>query len=242
MTMVALIDYTGFGMGPEYAARLLAFTKSTRLNMSPDALDDFMNVKPWREIEEEISYMVTTLPSSWEFVSLTFLVSNVSRACAQQITRTRTASYAMQAQRVVDVRNSGYHIPEKLSGDARTQFCNIMDDAIGNYAYLMDRDLAPEDAREVLPMGIHCNLVVKHNLRSLVDTVAKRRSLRVQSEYRGVAQAMKDRTIEAWPWAAPFFVHKRDAALEMIEAVAAALPKEEKIKLAKAVDLIRTED
>lgn len=234
---VQIIDYTGFGMGPEYAARLLAFTKATRLNMTPGLLDEMMNAKPWAIVEEELSYMAFTLPSSWEFVSVTFLVSEVSRACAQQITRTRTASYAMQAQRIVDVRDAGYHVPD-LDDEASFNFHESMQEAISNYSALRDSGMKPEDAREVLPIGIHCNLVVKHNLRSLVDLVAKRRSLRVQSEYRGVVEEMRSTTVAVWPWAEQFFRDKHEMALESLEAIAKSNPSL-RIPIAKAVDLIR---
>jgi thymidylate synthase ThyX len=104
MPEVSIIDYTGKGSRDEswHAARLLAFTKNTRLQMNPDGFKEFEDM-PVQSIAEEIAYMATTIPSSWEFVDVTFLMTDLSRATAQQVTRTRTASFAMQSQRVTEM-------------------------------------------------------------------------------------------------------------------------------------------
>src|SRR4051812_15472393 len=110
---VNLVSFTGDGhpTGPShYAAALLAFSKNTRLQMTPDGFSTWLN-KPYDELMTELDYMVSTIPSSHEFVDLTFSIENVTRACAQQITRTRTASYAMQSQRVTDVSSMGFRVP-----------------------------------------------------------------------------------------------------------------------------------
>ena len=64
---VSLISYT-----PD-AVELMIFTKNTRLNMNPKGLDE---IKNWSEEKkmEELKYMSTTIPSSWEFSDLTFVI------------------------------------------------------------------------------------------------------------------------------------------------------------------------
>ena len=93
MPKVQLIDFTGRGRSDEewYAADLLIFTKATRLEMRPELYDVIHGWSKQRTMEE-LEYMAKTIRSSWEFVDLTFLVSGITRACAQQMTRTRTAS------------------------------------------------------------------------------------------------------------------------------------------------------
>lgn len=237
MPTVKAIEWTGMPSS-QVAARLLAFTKNTRLSMSPEGFDEWMD-RPWEDIDNELTYMVATLPSSWEFVSVTFFIGEVSRACAQQITRTRTASYAMQAQRVVDVRDAGYHVPESLNEEGQERFREMANQSIANYAAMLDEGMKPEDARELLPIGMHSNIVVRHNLRSLVDLVSKRKSLRVQSEYRGIISQMEAETKRIWPWSGRFFLDRHERALRMLEAIAETNPSL-RIDIAKAVDLIRT--
>src|SRR5690606_4695576 len=87
MAKVSLIDITA------NAVDKLIFSKQTRLRMEPGLLAD-IGTWPQDKVAEELRGMARTIRSSWEFVSLTFLVENTTRAIAQQITRTRTASYA----------------------------------------------------------------------------------------------------------------------------------------------------
>ena len=246
MSNVDLIDFTGGGSrDPLYAARVLVFTKNTRLNMSPGAFREIMDdhdVWPAERIAEEIAYMATTIPSSWEFASMTFLISGVSRATAQQITRTRTAVFAMQSQRVTDMSDVTW---DKRGGS----FDYFMEGAIEQYGIKVEEGMPLEDARDLLPIGVHCNLAAKYNLRALVDLCRARESLRVQGAFRDVCRKMKEECLAVWPWAAPFFVAPNAQAVDMIEAVARELAEIEGTtgalykglagRLAKAADLVK---
>jgi flavin-dependent thymidylate synthase len=238
---VSLVDATGFNFsgkeGPaRYAAALLAFTKNTRLQMSPGGLADW-KVKPYDELMAELDYMVNTIPSSWEFVDLTFSIENVTRACAQQITRTRTGSYAMQSQRVTDVSSMGFRVPPnaKVPSNYRTTDGLLKD----LYREFLAEGEEPEDARAILPMNIQCNLIAKYNLRTWVELVLARQSLRAQDEYREVVKQMVDAVREVYPWIDKFLVPKHDKAIKIIEEIAQTLGTEQKRALAKAADLIR---
>lgn len=243
---VQLIDYTGKdSLDSLYAARMLVFSKSTRLNMTPMLLQA-VGQMPVEEVYKELDYMSKTIPSSWEFVDLTFLISDVSRACAQQITRTRNASFAMQSQRVTDISSATYLVPNDESFDDESNalyYQSCMDDAIYNYKSALDRGISLENARNLLPIGIHCNLLAKYNLRAFVDLVRKRQSLRVQDEYRDVITQMLDCTMDIWPWVHNFTRPKKYASIELIEEVAstANLTDEQKRNLAKAADLLKVE-
>lgn len=226
------------------ALSLLLFTKQTRLNMTPDLMDE---IESWPEEKKfaEIEYMAKTIPSSWEFVDVTFLVSGISRACAQQMTRTRNASFAMQSQRVADVSQMSVHTPDRIAEDKVKlgQYNAAVNAAVGSYKRMIDDGFSPEDARGVLPMNITCNLVAKYNLRSFVDLMKTRTSLRAQGEYADVARAMKSCVLCVWPWAEPFFADKHATAIEMLEKVSKDLGitagKGHAWEIAKAIDLIR---
>lgn len=245
---VDLIDFTGAGTAdPQWrAARLLAFTKNTRLNMNPDGFQRFLDM-PLEDLKEELGYIVNTLPSSWEFVDATFVIREVSRACAQQITRTRWSpmeadifgSYAMQAQRVTDVSDAPAYVPEALTGDDRAFYEECLEHQLDDYRDALDRGIHQEDARGLLPMHMSSNLVVKFNLRSLAELCRKRSSIRVQGEYNEVVRQMRELLIRQWPWVEPFFAMKETLASAIIEEVARELPRELKMKLAKAADLIK---
>ena len=228
------------------AAQLLVFTKSTRLNMTPDSFVNAMNTMT-EDLEEELKYMAGTIPSSWEFVDVTFLLSDVSRAAAQQITRTRNASFAMQSLRVVDGSDLGYENPfdEELQPELFWHFDEEVQRIQRSYTALLDKGATPQDARGILPLNIHCNLVAKYNLRAFVELCQKRESLRTQGEYADLVQQMKHQVLQVWPWAEPFFVPKHQAAIEMLEEVVRLVGMEVGKgygwQIAKAIDLLRND-
>lgn len=241
---VKLIEFTGKGRVNEriYAARLLQFTKNTRLEMTPAAFEDFMAAKfDMAALYEELDYMGSTIASSWEFVDLTFAISGVSRACAQQITRTRTASYAMQSQRVTNMADVTCHVPASVPPEQLVHYQLALSTSLASYQKLVDAGVSLEDARGVLPMNTCSNLLAKYNFRAWVDLIRARDSLRVQSEYRDVIQGMREEVIKVWPWAKVFIVPKAEKAIALIEALAKELPQEQRTRLAKAADLIKKE-
>lgn len=237
MPKVSLLYYTGMeSPDPYYAARILTFTKNTRLNMTPEGFDVFLG-KPVEWLEQEIDYMSKTIRSALEFVDVTFLIQGVSRATAQQITRTRNASYQMQSQRVSDMREAEWD-----PGDHD----EAMRRSIQDYSELVDYGVSLEDARDVLPIGLHCNLVAKYNLRSAVDVIRARESARVQGPYREVAAQMKAEILRVWPWAAPFFTDPHELAIKMLNEAVDELKGQGAVysgtagSIAKAIDLIRS--
>ena len=236
---VSLLWFTGKGTNDETygAARLLAYTKNTRLQMTPDGYEAFEQM-PIEDLDRELQYMSNTIPSSWEFVDVIFSINNVSRACAQQITRTRTASFAMQSQRVTDMTSVSYHVPESVKD--KDAYIDGMEIALSEYKWSVDRGESLEDARGLLPINVHCNIVAKYNLRSLVDLLRARDSMRVQGEYQMVARQMREAVFAVWPWAIPFFDPKDKKAIALIEEVAATMTdKHLKMQLAKAADLLK---
>lgn len=251
---VNLIYYPGVETQDEwFAAALLAFTKSTRLKMSPDGLATFFS-KPDKELEEEMKYMATSIPSSWEFVDLIFIAENVTRATAQQITRTRHGTFAMQSQRVTDMSDVTWDdhsdAPkigmEDVMPGVTVSFDECMQAQVENYSDFVKAGMPLEDARDLLPIGVHCNLVAKYNLRTLVELVrARERSLRVQGPYQDFVRQMREQVETVWPWSKYFFADPIATAREMLAEVARDLQKEGGAmyaghagKIAKALDLL----
>lgn len=233
-----------------FAAGLLAFTKNTRLQMTPDGFGKFATMEPG-ELGKEIEYMSTSIPSSWEFVDMIFAINGVSRATAQQITRTRTGTFAMQSQRVTDMRDVTWdsHSGENKEAGYSVStdwYDNNMKEAINSYGVAIDHGMALEDARDLLPIGVHCNLVAKYNLRTLVELVRSReRSLRVQGPYQEVVRSMREQVEAVWPWVHHFFADPHEKARAMLAEVAKALQSEGGAMykghagtIAKALDLL----
>lgn len=200
------------------AEDVLIFTKNTRLNMSPEGLDEIRSWPQERKFKE-LEYMATTLPSSWEFVDLIFAIEGVTRAFTHQLVRTRTGSYAQQAMRVANMSDFRYLTGPTIERNmnARDIYNDGMVAIKEAYSSLLKiKGVLPEDARGILPTNIHTNIVAKFNLRSFCDLVRKRSSGRVQEEYAEVVEKMVLEVTSIWPWSLMFIRDQKFAALERL--------------------------
>lgn len=233
---VSLVSHT-----PE-AAELLIFTKSTRLTLTANLLDE---IRSWPEDRkrEELAYMARTIPSSWEFVDYVFSVEGVSRAYTHQQVRTRAGSYAQQTMRVLEMGDFDYVFTERnLSDPTTVEWIERHNAATREtYAALLARGQAPEDARGILPTNIATNIVCKFNLRTLSELARSRTGGRTQDEYRRVINAMIDAVLLVHPWAGEFLFPRGRNVFTEIEALADTLSQERRAALLKAVDALRKE-
>ena len=240
-----IIDCTGFAAeDPEaYAADILIFTKNTRLQMSPDSLAKIQEWS-WEEKFEALKYIANTIPSSHEFIDYTFMIEGVTRAFTHQLVRTRTASFAQQTMRVLDVGGWKYgtgpsvRIRSRLLGKYEKEMANIAD----TYDELVDGGVAIEDARGILPTNIHTNIVMKLNMRNFVDLVRKRSSPRVQGEYRDVLDAMKRQVLAVHPFVSLFIDRTFErAAKDLDDELATMDDREKATRMLKLVDQLRSQ-
>jgi flavin-dependent thymidylate synthase len=211
MPTVKIIDYTGAGSAdPLYAARLLAYTKNTRLEQGSETMATFGAMSE-NQLLVELEYISTTIRSSWEFVDVTFQIKGVTRAFTHQLVRTRTASYAQQAQRVVDMSSFAAEKPATVTAqpEASVVWDSVIRTIAQGYGAMQDVGIPNQDCRGLLPTNVHTNIVTKMNLRTLADLIGKRKNLRAQGEYADVARQMEAGVLEIWPWAEPFLNPKR---------------------------------
>lgn len=224
---VSLIDYTGFGHpNPMFAAALLAYTKNTRLEQGEDGFARFLAMTS-EQLEPELKYIAGTLRSSWEFVSFVFQINDVTRAFTHQFVRTRTASYAQQAMRVIDASDNGVLTPAAISAHPNfgilQTWSSAVDDVMDAYKTLLGNGVAAQDARGLLPTNILTNICAKMNLRTLADLVGKRQNLRAQGEYADVVREMARCVLEVMPWTQPFLYPERTQTPALDQMLKAAL-------------------
>jgi flavin-dependent thymidylate synthase len=244
---VTLLDYTGAGnLDPaRYAANILVYTRSTRLKMSPGLLDE-IKMKSYVEIMEELRQMADTLPSSWEFIHFTFLIEEVTRAFTHQLVRTRTASYAQQAMRIVPMEGFTYEIGPSIAKDE--DLSSIYNATMGatnaSYQMLLKRGAKTEDARGILPTNIHTNINMSINMRNFINMARKRASIRVQDEYKSVVDAMLIEIQRVYPWFHIFYKNDEVQGMRDLQDMIndnKKLSEEEKMAMFKKIDLLRTE-
>jgi len=253
---VSLIDYTGSGHEDpaDYAATVLIFTKSTRLEMKPGLFDEiWTNWDSARKLAE-LKYMANTIPSSWEFVDYTFMIEGVTRAFTHQFVRSRQFSFAQQTMRVLNVEGwdylTGPSIDSRLlkTGEKDATIKDSYDGAMtfiaDSYDEMIDAGANIEDARGILPTNILTNIVAKCNMRTFVELVRKRSSPRTQDEYRRVLDAMKEEVRKVHPWITLFVERDFDRAAndlcnEIKVLSETGLSKDVATRLIKYVDQMR---
>jgi len=203
---VTLIDWTGAGSSDKlYAARLLAYTKNTRLTQGEETRAK-MDAMTETELMIELDYMSKTIRSSWEMVDVKFEIQGVTRAFTHQLVRTRYGvSFAQQAQRVVDMSNFETRLPETVKRFGKASVWDATMDMIAKtYQNLMAAGVPAQDARGVLPTNVLTNIIARFDLRAFADLCGKRDNPRAQDEYTDVVIAMKAEVYKIWPWAKLF--------------------------------------
>lgn len=147
--------------------------------------------------------------SPFEHVTFTFGIEGVSRAFLAQITRHRIASYSVQSQRYVNLKDTfEYIIPPEIQDDeeclkifnetiarekwAYNTLSNKLKDKyiINGMSEIQAEKKAIEDARFVLPNASETKMIVTMNIRSLYNFFALRCCNNAQWEIREVANEM----------------------------------------------------
>lgn len=245
---ITLIDYTGAGNpDPWYAAKLLIYTKNTRLEQG-EATRNRIFAMQEPEMLSELDYISKTIRSSWEFVTYTFEIKDVTRACTHQMVRSRVGvAFAQQAQRVADM--SSFDVLEPATVAAIPMTKEVWEDVMRRikvaYMALKDSGIPAQDCRGVLPTNVYTNIIMQRNLRSLADMVAKRKNLRAQGEYADVARECERLVKQVHPWTKPFLDPERtqtpalDALLKKELGNAGPLDKPELNAALKELDMLK---
>jgi len=163
------------------------------------AIDDLM---------EELGFDAELTPRFWEFADVTFLVVKISRSTAAQLTRMHQTSFAIQSHMITDVSDATWDNPYDPFASPGEQdnlygmFERSMRSAVDRYKALLCEGATLKDASDVLPAGLHCNIVVKYNLWDLSELIRNSNSIRLQGPHQSIINQMKALVMEAWPWSA----------------------------------------
>ena len=230
------------------ADRLLVYTKATRLEQGEKSRKRVASMSK-SELAAELKYMTTSIPSSWEMVDYVFEIRNVTRAFTHQFVRTRHGSYAQQSLRVLSKKQFTFRIPPRLMPKGlrlqRSVYTGCMTRIQSAYNKLLEAGVLPEDARGLLPMNIHTNIIAKFNLRTLAEMAKSRTGKRTQDEYREVMDLMLEAVVVLHPWARQFLFPESGNNIKAVEqAVESAaqrggLSQQEKIVAFKHLDALR---
>ncbi|MCI5772295.1 MAG: FAD-dependent thymidylate synthase [Clostridiales bacterium] len=153
--------------------------------------------------QDQAAYLQRILSSGHlsvlEHASFTFAVEGVSRVLLAQLTRHRIASFSVQSQRYVSLKDDFFYIiPPRiraLGEEAAAEYRAQMETAHGWYekwqALLGDAgESSNEDARFVLPSACETRLTLTMNARELRHFFSLRCCNRAQWEIRELATQM----------------------------------------------------
>lgn len=206
--------------------RLIA--AAAKLCYSPSDADSIMEGLTPEKTEKFLATLTEMgHESPIEHAVYTFAVDGVSRSLLAQITRHRIASYSVQSQRYVKIKEGAFSFvtPPEIACDpeADARYQAFMRDCYQTYLALADRlqarhfktlteqgvpekaaqrqaeKMAIEDARYVLPNACETKLVVTMNARSLYNFFRLRCCNRAQWEIRELAWQMLRLCREASP-------------------------------------------
>jgi len=154
-----------------------------------------------REISDEYGHelavkaMTDFHSTALEYISMTFVIKNVSRAFQQQLTRTRLAAYAIQSLRIVTKKgwatNGHFTMPPGFSYSQQEQFSESMLRIEKDYELLLSQGADPQDARGILPLNVHSDISFTINFNALRHMMKQRLCVLTQHEYRQVARLIK---------------------------------------------------
>lgn len=215
---VQLIAHT-----PEPEKVVAAAAKLCYSNAQIDTLLDGLTPEKSRDFVEMLASLGHESPT--EHASFTFAIEGVSRSLLAQITRHRMASFSVQSQRYVNLKNPEFVIPHEVENypAALEQFNESMAMAADNYhkvtevlkaahreKYLAQgleekeanrkaEKQAIEDARFILPNACTTKMIMTMNARSLNNFFRHRCCTRAQWEIRELADEMLKLVCEVAP-------------------------------------------
>ncbi len=215
---VQLIAHT-----PEPEKVVAAAAKLCYSNAHIDTLLEGLTPEKSRDFVEMLASLGHESPT--EHASFTFAIEGVSRSLLAQITRHRIASFSVQSQRYVNLKEPEFVTPPEVAADpgALEQFNDSMAMAAENYhkvtqvlkeahkekyiAQGMDEKEANrkaekqalEDARFILPNACTTKMIVTMNTRSLNNFFRHRCCTRAQWEIRELADEMLKLVCEVAP-------------------------------------------
>lgn len=130
------------------------------------------------------------------FAHAVFHVEGISRACSHQLVRSKHLDFLQQSQRYVNQSDAHFYYPGTKMD---TKISGAYQSAMVVYNELIEMGVKKEDARFVLPEGLHTSLFVVGNLQAWKDFIKLRADKHAQKEIRELAVKINNVLAEHCP-------------------------------------------
>lgn len=180
------------------AKKILALAKNTRLLGSNDF--EVVYNRKQEEIDKDVDYSLSTIRGPLEFIHYIFLINNASRAMTHQLVRHRVMSFAQQSLRIS--KSLDYYMPEGIQAipTVAALFEEGVETSQNLFETMVENGVDIQDARGVLPIATTSSILMKANLRAMLELFEVRLCLRVQGEFQGAALQMAGLIGLTHPW------------------------------------------
>lgn len=185
---VTLVDYSQNALGNIVKAARGCFGNRPKKNASYD------------EDVKLVQALIRQDHTPIEFAWAMFEVKGISRACADQLTRYRLASFAVQSQRYTDISTNEFKHPFKALEIAGEGVLAMEKTQREFYSILVKNGVPKEDARAYIGMGFVTDLCFACNFRELRHILQQRLDKHAQAEIRELALKILEICKDKWPW------------------------------------------
>ena len=125
--------------------------------------------------------------ATFRFAHAVFKVSDISRACQNQIVRSKHLDFLVESQRYVKQTARGFVYPAQLSHKQQEEINIHINHTNRLYQRLLSDGVSKEDARSILPQNTMTTMYVAGNFQAWHDFLKLRVSMHAQKEIRTVA-------------------------------------------------------
>ena len=115
-----------------------------------------------------------------EHAVISFDITQISRACADQLRTHRMASHTMSSTHYQDHGGYAHRVSHEMLADA--SFRQVIETAMHGYDLAIETDLLKEDARQLLPLSTEARMILTINARSLMHMLPLRMCYRNTTE------------------------------------------------------------
>ena len=137
--------------------------------------------------------------SLFEHASISFGIEGISRSLLLQLTRHRISSYTVSSQHYQDYSDYPLSISSKSYWHYKDLYSDAFQTAVSYYNKLLMHGVPKEEARQVLPEAMTCNLIWTINARSLFHFLNLRLCIRNISEMQIFAKHVLAISSKWWP-------------------------------------------
>ena len=185
---VAKVELISFTEAPAHTMAMVTDTYKGRMDAAPRDVEEI-----WSNLDDIDQ---TKLQTPLEFIHMTWLIKDVTRAFTHQLVRYRVGTSFCQES----MRFFGKHRVFRILATHRAATTSVgivaysfaVTEAIQQYVNMLDRDIPSQDARGILPTNILSNIFFDCSLRTLQNIIPQRLCCQAQQgEWQPVLQEMR---------------------------------------------------